>query len=342
MKHSYYIRGGSLGETVCHIQVMRSNVQFYFTVKSAIMQNTLLGSEYLRLVDKVLASESPDMETCFAPYHLILMHFLPLLTRLAPRTSVSGITLEDFVRAPTYHLEVVSTESGEPGIEGQDNCTLTPAYDIAPLSTSEAPDLWKTTPKISAESLISERSETEMNPLKSVQGKVRTADGSYKYLKPRERGRETEFHREVHILHRIKQEGLAGSRHRLPVLESFVVSGEKQENVGILMNLIVSPDLGSHLMSPGFRKRVDLHKRWEKQVSDTVRLLHKHGIIWGDVNPCNVAIDEDMNAWVIDFGGRNTVEFVDDDKAETAEGDRQGVQRLFENWLPSQVVSDHD
>lgn len=35
----------------------------------------------------------------------------------------------------------------------------------------------------------------------------------------------------------------------------------------------------------------------------------------------NVVIDEAMNAWVIDFGGMNNVEFVDEDKRETIEGD---------------------
>lgn len=74
-----------------------------------------------------------------------------------------------------------------------------------------------------------------------------------------------------------------------------------------------------------------MHKKWEQQVVTTVKLLHEHGIVWGDVKACNVAIDADMNAWVIDFGGRNTRDLVDDDKAETVEGDWQGVHRLFKN-----------
>ena len=49
----------------------------------------------------------------------------------------------------------------------------------------------------------------------------------------------------------------------------------------------------------------------------------------------NVVIDEAMNAWVIDFCGMNNVEFVDDEKRETVEGDKQGIIRLFQEWLPS-------
>ncbi|KAG9516050.1 hypothetical protein KCU93_g9258, partial [Aureobasidium melanogenum] len=335
MKRPYYIRGGSLGEKICRIEALRGNVQFNFTIKSAVMQNTSLAAEYFHLLNRVLTLDSPNEETCFAPYNLVLMHFLPLLQRLAPSTSVENLTVEEFIYAPTYHLDVVGAQNGGLGIRGEEICTLTPAYDIAPLSISSASEIWKTLPKTSARDLSLAREEQEMKPRKSVQGKVKTA-GKYKFFKPRERGREKEFEREVEVLHRIWEAGLAGSIHRVPVLESLVVAGAQQEQVvvvGLLLNFISSPALGCHLQSPGFKDQIDLYRKWEKQVRDTVTLLHEHDIVWGDVNPCNVAIDEALDAWVIDFGGRNTVGFVDDDKAETVQGDWQGVGRLFGEWL---------
>ncbi|KAG9664742.1 putative C6 transcription factor, partial [Aureobasidium melanogenum] len=343
MERPYYIRGGSLGDKICHIQALRGNVQFYFTIKSAVMNTTLLAAEYFQLLDRVLTSDRPDEETCFAPYHLILMHFSPLLERLAPTTSVGNLTLEDFVYAPTYHLDVISGQNGQLGIQGEEICTLAPAYDIASLSIFSAPETWKPLPKTKARDLSLAREEKEMKPLESVQGKINTTtegEGKYKFFKPRELGREKEFEREVEVLHRIREAGLAGPTHRLPVLEGLVVAGKQEQVVvGILMNFISSPKLGCHLQSPGFKDQIDLHEKWEKQVRSTVTLLHEHGIVWGDVNPCNVAIDEAMNAWVIDFGGRNTVGFVDDDKAETKEGDWQGVERLFRDWLTGGGVS---
>ena len=48
-----------------------------------------------------------------------------------------------------------------------------------------------------------------------------------------------------------------------------------------------------------------------------MQVLHDNDIVWGDVNPMNVVIDEAMDAWVIDFGGNNNVAFVDDEKRET-------------------------
>ena len=36
----------------------------------------------------------------------------------------------------------------------------------------------------------------------------------------------------------------------------------------------------------------------------------------------------------------NNVEFIDDDKRETIEGDWQGLQSIFEKWLPSQRLAE--
>ncbi|OQN95381.1 hypothetical protein B0A48_18616 [Cryoendolithus antarcticus] len=149
------------------------------------------------------------------------------------------------------------------------------------------------------------------------------------YFKPRIEGRETEFEREVKIMCCIEEAGLR-AKIRVPELRGFVVSGENGETlIGILVALIPSPEIGTHLESKGFWRQFELHKKWEQQVNTIVQELHAHDIVWGDVNPTNVIIDEAMNAWVIDFGGMNNVEFVDEEKRETVEGDWQGVQRLF-------------
>lgn len=57
----------------------------------------------------------------------------------------------------------------------------------------------------------------------------------------------------------------------------------------------------------------------------TLQILHENDIVCGDVNPCNVAIDEEYSTWIVDFGGLNNAEFVDEDKAETREDYWQGV-----------------
>jgi tRNA A-37 threonylcarbamoyl transferase component Bud32 len=317
---------------------MRSNSQFHLNIALSDVGNSSLGQKFLYLINRYQVLKCIDMEVYHELLDLICLHFLPLFKRLAQQTSVYGLTLEDFVHAPTYHLEVSDSENGSLEIGAEETVLHTPAYDIAPMSFSSAPDFWRYIPRSQARDLSLALPASDMNPLRAVQGRVRTAQGSYKYFKPRQAAREDEFTREVKVLHHIKEKGLAGPQFRLPVLDSLVVADTNGEVViGILMNIITSPNLGLHLLSPGFRDRVDLHRKWQEQVRTTVQLLHSHGLVWGDVNPCNVAIDEDFDAWVIDFGGKNNAEFVDDDKTETKGGDRQGVERLFGTWLPNRV-----
>lgn len=160
-----------------------------------------------------------------------------------------------------------------------------------------------------------------------------TAEGVLLYFKPRVEMRELEFERELRILSRIDEAGLS-ARIRVPRLQGIVVSDEKTA-IGMLMTMITSSEIGSHLRSPGLQSRHDLHKKWEEQLTTIVQELHAHGIVWGDVHPMNIVIDEAMNAWAIDFGGMNNVEFVDNEKRETIEGDWQGITRIFQEWLPN-------
>jgi hypothetical protein len=341
MQCPYYIRGSSLSPSLCHIELVRSNSQFYLTIPLAHVQSAPLGQEFFLLINEFLALERHDMEAYDKPMNLICSHFLPVFESLAREASIRNLTLEDFVQSPTYRLDVFGTETGSLDIKAEEKMVHTPAYNTAPLSISSAPDFWNDIPKSQARDLTLAPSAAKSNPLKSLQGRVKTAQGSYMYFEPRQAAREEEFTRKVQRLYQIKEKGLAGPQFRLPILDSLVMADTDGEVVvGILMNLIISPLLGSHLQSPGFKDRIDLHRRWEEQIRTSLRLLHSHDIVWGDVNPCYVAVDEKLDAWIVGFGGMNNDEFVDDDKAETKEGDWQGVERLFGTWLPGRVSKD--
>jgi len=107
------------------------------------------------------------------------------------------------------------------------------------------------------------------------------------------------------------------------------------------MEWIPPSTMGAHLGALTERRcpgPIHLHKKWHDQVSATVEKLHRHGIVWGDMNPCNIAIDDALNAWVIGFGGLNNHEFVDDAKMETSEGDWQRAKRMFKEWRTNRQV----
>lgn len=69
-------------------------------------------------------------------------------------------------------------------------------------------------------------------------------------------------------------------------------------------------------------------EKWARQVRETVERLHEADIVWGDIHEGNVLIDNNDDAWVIDFGGSYVSGWIDGDKAETKEGDMQGLSRL--------------
>ncbi|KAK4072795.1 hypothetical protein Purlil1_13273 [Purpureocillium lilacinum] len=73
-----------------------------------------------------------------------------------------------------------------------------------------------------------------------------------------------------------------------------------------------------------------LRRRWADQIYYSLEQLHERGIIWGDAKADNVLIDENDNAWIIDFGGSYTVGWIDKEKAGTRDGDMQGWARIMD------------
>lgn len=71
------------------------------------------------------------------------------------------------------------------------------------------------------------------------------------------------------------------------------------------------------------------------QIEAAVSGLHDAGIIWRDVKAENVLLNQDSNAWVTDFGGGYTREWIDKEVAETMEGNRMGMARLIEFIFPA-------
>ncbi|KAK5075601.1 hypothetical protein LTS08_001332 [Lithohypha guttulata] len=326
---SYSVYGGGFGQDQSSVQAMRGRTRFDITVRHQEIKETYFGDHYLPLLEAMWAR----LHDLSARDHIdyICEYCLPLMEQLAPQVSFKGLKLEDLLHSPLYALEIVKTDiPGDTRIVGADRCTYSPANFIAPLETVHLPPGCDAIPRFAA----SQISLDNHDPSRSLQGGLFVPDGRYMHFKPREDGRQEQFDRELRILCDIKRQQLAGSEIRLPDLQGIVVSGEADEKfIGLLIAIIPASSLGIDLLSAGCWTNSDLHMKWEQQVTTTVEVLHAHGIVWGDVNAGNVVIDQAFDAWVIDFGGRNNPEFVDDDKVETIDGDWQGVRRLFQVWL---------
>ena len=73
-----------------------------------------------------------------------------------------------------------------------------------------------------------------------------------------------------------------------------------------------------------------LRRKWAAQIEQTVKELHRHGVVWGDAKPDNVVIDMDDNAWVLDFGGGGTTGWMPEESFmfQTKEGDLYAVAKM--------------
>ncbi|KAK3299666.1 uncharacterized protein B0H64DRAFT_389253 [Chaetomium fimeti] len=70
-------------------------------------------------------------------------------------------------------------------------------------------------------------------------------------------------------------------------------------------------------------------QKWATQIRATLAGLHGLGILWRDLKTNNVLINEDDDAVVLDFGGGNTIGWVDHDKYGSMEGEEQGLEKIM-------------
>ncbi|TPX11612.1 uncharacterized protein E0L32_007591 [Thyridium curvatum] len=106
------------------------------------------------------------------------------------------------------------------------------------------------------------------------------------------------------------------SEIRVPKLLGYVKHAELGTVIGLLREWIPS----------GLEPPLDQLDSTEK--SQTIDCLHEIGVVWGDGKINNVVIDRDDNAWLIDFGGGWTKDWVDRDLAGTVVGDKQAIQSI--------------
>ena len=110
-----------------------------------------------------------------------------------------------------------------------------------------------------------------------------------------------------------------------------IVQDEEQEThiTGILISWI---DCNYRTLHCALKPETppELRKQWDIQVTSTLDRLHEAGIVWGDVKAGNVLIDEEENAWVVDFGGGYTQGWVEKRCMETVEGDQEGIVKIKE------------
>ncbi|KAM0551296.1 hypothetical protein ACHAPJ_008399 [Fusarium lateritium] len=117
---------------------------------------------------------------------------------------------------------------------------------------------------------------------------------------------------------------------RVPGLLAYVTHVDTGDIIGLLRDWIPNSRLGEDLWDiaiPGVS--VETRQTWGTQIRETIEELHRIGVVWGNVNPANVIIDENEDVWLVGFGGGWTNDWVDKEKAGTEAGDTQGLTNIF-------------
>ncbi|KAG7284982.1 hypothetical protein NEMBOFW57_009600 [Staphylotrichum longicolle] len=134
----------------------------------------------------------------------------------------------------------------------------------------------------------------------------------------------------------LKIRSAAGVELRVPKLKGLISS--HLGIIGILLTHIPHKHHSLRTLLAGIKDGTvppseatpSLRQKWARQIRETVAGLHGLGILWRDVKTDNVLIDEGGDAVVLDFGGGNTVGWVDHEKYGTMEGEEQGMGKIME------------
>lgn len=121
------------------------------------------------------------------------------------------------------------------------------------------------------------------------------------------------------------------SRMKGVVVDSDIDDWSENRLVAMLLDFI--PNKGT-LKRAAWRSSTTDHMRrkWASDLDKMVATLHEAGIVWGDVHPGNVIVDEHNELWIVDFGGGFIYGWIDDEMQDSTEGDLQGVARI-RDWL---------
>ncbi|KAL9114868.1 MAG: hypothetical protein Q9227_001111 [Pyrenula ochraceoflavens] len=145
--------------------------------------------------------------------------------------------------------------------------------------------------------------------------------------------------REIRFLHLMQKHDLYSKGIRAPRLAGLVSlpcspssksstsTNTPSQLLGFLLTLIPQPTTPlTHLMSPSVAE--DQRSEHASQVHAMVEILHANKLIWGDAKADNFLVDGNGELWMIDFGGSYTPGWIDEELADTVDGDNMGTEKI--------------
>lgn len=244
------------------------------------------------------------------------------------------VTLEMYFNSPIKHLRL-GVENGElkaKRIFGEKFELDNPWRQPLPVFPIKDIPAFENVPRIQASTIVSLSEGTHFDPASNLPASVRLQDGTVK-----------RFDHPFSNIDLVRKLGVASTmldrglyeKALVEKLHAIAVSDDGEMAYGLLFDSL----LGNSRLGPG---RTILHPdfwmpnpspaqkgKWGAQVQATLQILHQNGIVWGEVLPQNVMVDDNDNAYVTGFGESWSIDYVDWDKFQTFEGDWQGFRNIF-------------
>ncbi|KAI8715040.1 Protein kinase domain-containing protein [Fusarium sp. LHS14.1] len=136
--------------------------------------------------------------------------------------------------------------------------------------------------------------------------------------------------RELDAMHKIRNACSDPSVNiRVPHFRGYATFADSGDIIGLLHDWVLPSSYGSTLRDMDISAVPrELKKRWLDQIRQTVDKLHEIGVVWGDGKASNVVVDQEDNIWLINFAGGWTEGWVDEELANSMDGDDQAVKNI--------------
>lgn len=79
-------------------------------------------------------------------------------------------------------------------------------------------------------------------------------------------------------------------------------------------------------------------RKWASQIQQSILMLHRLGVVWGDGKAENVLIDIKDDTYIADFGGSWTDGWVQKELAGTIKGDKRALKKIIQLLHAEYVV----
>ncbi|KAF8860292.1 hypothetical protein BDZ45DRAFT_672607 [Acephala macrosclerotiorum] len=255
-------------------------------------------------------------------HNLIVTAGSPTIRELAgsETAQTSRQTLEDVLNPETILLQMVTVDGDAKLITRDD--FVPSSYESRPCGvTGLRPDL----PLIHRSQIeILEEIAFERSYKVLVGGQTKFCKVSVRDFRP--------ISRDCEVLQQIQDAALDPSQVKVPHLEGLVSPGGKENAFGLLTNYI---ETQAHLddffpLKPGLCLPTDAtREKWANQLERGIQLLHGAGVIWGNVNPSNIVIDQDGDLWLTNFSNGLNVLFTSAERACTVESDLEKIVKIY-------------